>query len=179
MNQGFSSNNYNVPFWNFLPPLPFFRSGVPDHQYPLTPKFTLLENENKRLTRNLAYYEKALARARGLSRCRKFESIKDGTVDRCDFSDDTDSGESDGYDDSDENEENDEDENTDGTEEDEYDDDEEDENTDEDDDEYEEDDESSKKKKKSRKWNWNFNVNNMNGNVLVLLESWNSLNCVE
>ena len=22
-------NNYNVPFWNFLPPLPFFRSGVP------------------------------------------------------------------------------------------------------------------------------------------------------
>ena len=106
---------------------------------PGTPKFTLLEKENERLKRNLAYYEKALARARGLSRCRKFESIIDGTVDRCDFSDDTDSDESDGDDDSDENEEDDE--------EDEYDD-EEDEDTEEDDDEeYEEDNEPSKKKK--------------------------------
>ena len=106
---------------------------------PGTPKFTLLEKENERLKRNLAYYEKALARARGLSRCRKFESIIDGTVDRCDFSDDTDSDESDGDDDSDENEEDDE--------EDEYDD-EEDEDTEEDDDEeYEEDIEPSKKKK--------------------------------
>ena len=89
---------------------------------PGTPKFTLLEKENERLKRNLAYYEKALARARGLSRCRKFESIIDGTMDRCDFSDDTNSDESsDGY----ENEEDDEGE---------YDDDEEDEDTEEDDD---------------------------------------------
>ena len=82
---------------------------------PGTPKFALLEKENERLNRNLAYYEKALARARGLSRCQKFESIIDGTVDRCDFSDDTNSDESDG-DDTDENEEDDEDDVTDGTE---------------------------------------------------------------
>ena len=102
---------------------------------PGTPKFTLLEKENERLKRNSAYYEKALARARGLSRCRKFESIIDGTVDRCDFSDDTNSDESsDGDEDSDENEE----------------DDEEDEDTKEDDDvEYEEDDEPSRKRKKN------------------------------
>ena len=56
---------------------------------PGTPKFTFARKENERLKRNLPYYEKALARARGLSRCRKFESIIDGTVDRCDFSDDT------------------------------------------------------------------------------------------
>ena len=69
---------------------------------PGTPKFTLLEKENERLKRNLAYYEKALAKARGLSRCRKFESIIDGTVDRCDFSDDTYSDDSsDGDDDTD------------------------------------------------------------------------------
>ena len=116
---------------------------------PGTPKFTLLEKENERLKRNLAYYEKALARARGLSRCRKFESIIDGTVDRCDFSDDTDSDESDGDDDSDENEEDDEDDNTDGTEEDEYEDDEED--TEEDDDEEYGEDNKPSKKKKSRK----------------------------
>ena len=116
---------------------------------PGTPKFTLLEKENERLKRNLAYYEKALARARGLSRCRKFESIIDGTVDRCDFSDDTDSDESDGDDDSDENEEDDEDDNADGTEEDEYEDDEED--TEEDDDEEYGEDNKPSKKKKSRK----------------------------
>ena len=76
---------------------------------PGTIKFTLLEKENERLKRNLAYYEKALARARGVWRCRKFESIIDGTVDRCDFSDDTNSEESnDGEDDPDENEEDDE-----------------------------------------------------------------------
>ena len=34
-----------------------------------------------------------------MSRCRKFESIIDGTVDRCDFSDDTYSEDSDGDDD--------------------------------------------------------------------------------
>ena len=72
---------------------------------PGTPKFMMLEKENERLKQNLAYYEKALARARGLSRCRKFESIIDGTVDHCDFSDDTNSDESDGDDDSDEDEE--------------------------------------------------------------------------
>ena len=96
---------------------------------PGTVKFTLLEKENERLKHNLAYYEKALARARGVSRCRKFESIIDGTVDRCDFSDDTNSDESDGDDD------------TDGTEED-------DEDEDEDMEEYEEDDELPKKKRK-------------------------------
>ena len=42
---------------------------------PGTPKFLMLEKENERLKRNLSYYEKALARARGMSRCRKFESI--------------------------------------------------------------------------------------------------------
>ena len=75
---------------------------------PGTPKFMMLEKENERLKRNLAYYEKALAKAQGVSRCRKFESIIDGTVDRCDFSDDTDSDDnSDG--DTDETEEDDED----------------------------------------------------------------------
>ena len=114
-----------------------------NHQYPGTPKFTLLEKENERLKRNLAYYEKALARARGLSRCRKFESIIDGTVDRCDFSDDTNSCESDGDDDTDGSED-DEDDNTDGTED-------TDEDDEDDDEEYEEDDEPSKKNKKNRK----------------------------
>ena len=103
---------------------------------PGTPKFTLLEKENERLKRNLAYYEKALAKARGLSRCRKFESIIDGTVDRCDFSDDTYSDESsDGDDDTDGTGEDDEDDVTDGTE-------------DEDDEDDEEDDEPSRKRKK-------------------------------
>ena len=95
---------------------------------PGTFKFTLLEKENERLKRNLAYYEKALARARGVSRCRKFESIIDGTVDRCDFSDDTNSDESDDEGDMD------------GTEEDE-------DEEDEDMEEYEEDYEPSKKKR--------------------------------
>ena len=91
-------------------------------QVPGTPKFMMLKKENERLKRNLAYYEKALARARGVSRCRKFESIIDGTVDRCDFSDDTNSdASSDGDDDTDENKED---------EEDEYEDDEEDEDDD-------------------------------------------------
>ena len=76
----------------------------------------------------LAYVEKTLARARGVSRCRKFESIIDGTVDRCDFSDDTYSEESDGEDDPDETEE--------------------DEDGD-DNDEYEDDDEPSRKRKKN------------------------------
>ena len=113
---------------------------------PGTPKFTLLEKENERLKRNLAYYEKALARARGVSRCRKFESIIDGTVDRCDFSDDTDSDDnSDG--DTDETEEDDEDNKTDGTEEDEYEEEDDDTEDEDDEEEYEEYDEPSKKKK--------------------------------
>ena len=87
---------------------------------PGTPKFMMLEKENERLKQNLAYYKKALARARGMSRCRKFESIIDGTVDRCEFSDDTNSDESDGDDDTDGTEEyDDEDDDTDGSEEDE------------------------------------------------------------
>ena len=107
---------------------------------PGTPKFMMLEKENERLKRNLAYYEKALARARGVSRCKKFESIIDGTVDRCDFSDDTNSDESDGDDD------------TDGTgedDEDEYEDAEDEDGDTEDDDEYEEDDEPSRNRKKN------------------------------
>ena len=107
-----------------------------------TSKFKLLEKENERLKRNLAYFEKALARARGVSRCRKFESIIDGTVDRCDFSDDTNSDESD--EDMDGTEEEDEEDDTDGTGEDE--DDEEEDDMD-DEDEYEEDDEPTKKKR--------------------------------
>ena len=72
---------------------------------PGTIKFTMLEKENERLKHNLAYVEKA----RGVWRCRKFESIIDGTVNRCDFSDDSYSEESiDGEDDPDENEEDDE-----------------------------------------------------------------------
>ena len=81
------------------------------------------------MKQNLAYCEKTLARARGVSRCRKFESIIDGTVDRCDFSDDSNSDESDGDDD------------TDGTEEDDG------EDEDEDMEEYEKDDEPPKKKR--------------------------------
>ena len=76
----------------------------------------MLEKENERLKHNFAYFEKALARARGVSRCRKFESIIDGTVDRCDFSDDTNSDESDEDYDTDENEDNDEDGDTDRSE---------------------------------------------------------------
>ena len=110
---------------------------------PGTLKFMLLEKENERLKRNLAYYEKALARARGLSRCQKFESIIDGTMDRCDFSDDTNSDESsDGDDDTD---------GTEDDEEDEYDDEEDEEgDTGEDDmdDTEEEVDEPSRKRKK-------------------------------
>ena len=108
---------------------------------PGTPTFRMLEKENERLKQNLAYYEKALARARGVSRCRKFESIIDGTVDHCDFSDDTDSDESDGDDVTDED--NDEDEY-----EDDDDDDDDDDEEDEDMEEYEEDDEPSRKRKK-------------------------------
>ena len=86
---------------------------------PGTTKFKMLEKENEKLKKNLAYYEKALARARGVSRCRKFESIIDGTVDCCEFSDDTNSDESDGDDDIDGTEEyDDEDDDTDGSEED-------------------------------------------------------------
>ena len=76
---------------------------------PGTPKFRMLEKDNERLKRDLAYYEKALAKARGLSRCRKFESIIDGSMERCDFSDDTNSDQSED-DDTDENEEDDEEE---------------------------------------------------------------------
>ena len=118
---------------------------------PGTPKFTLLEKENEKLKRNLAYYEKALAKARGLSRCWKFESIIDRTVDRCEFSDDTNSDESDGDDDdTDETGEDNEDDVTDGTED--YDEDDEEDDTEEDGvDEYVEDNEPSRKRKKK---NW-------------------------
>ena len=110
---------------------------------PGKPKIVKLEKENERLKRNLAYYEKALARARGVLRCRKFESIIDGTIDCCDFCDDTNSDESsDGDDDTDENQEDDEDE---------YEDDEEDEEDDmeeDDDEEYKEDDEASRTRRR-------------------------------
>ena len=114
-----------------------------NHQYPGTPKFTLLEKENERLERNSAYYDKALARTRGLSRCRKFDSIIDGTVYRCDFSDDTNSDESDGDDYTDGTEDNDEDDVTDGIEEDEEGD-----TEDDNEDQYEEDDNPSRKKRR-------------------------------
>ena len=110
---------------------------------PGTPKFTMLEKENERLKRNLAYYEKALARARGVSRCRQFESIVDGTVDRCDFSDETNSDKSEGDDDTNGTEDNDED---DGTGEDEEKDDMEEEDDEED---YEDYEPSRKRKKKN------------------------------
>ena len=114
-----------------------------------TPKFTLLEKENERLKRNLPFYEKALARARGVSRCQKFESIIDGTVNRCDFSDDTNSDESDVEDDNtDGSEEDDEDDGTDGTE-DNNEDDKEDEEDDMDDTEEEDGKPSRKIKKKN------------------------------
>ena len=104
----------------------------------------MLEKENKRLKRNLSYYEKALARERGVSRCEKFESLIDGTVDCCDFSDDTNINENDGYDDTAENEDNDKDDDTDGTEKDD------DEEDDEDMDKYEDyNDEPSRKRKKN------------------------------
>ena len=116
---------------------------------PGTLKFKMLEKENERLKRNVAYYEKALARARDVSRCRKFESMTDGTVECCYFSDDTNNDESDMDDDTDENEDNDEYDDTDGTEEDEdVDDEEEDDDDIDDDDEYSDDDEPSKKRKK-------------------------------
>ena len=112
----------------------------------------MLEKENERLKRNLAYYEKALAKARGLHRCRKFESIIDGTMDRYDFSDDTNSDESEEECDTDgskEDDEEDEDEEEDDTDdEDEY-----------EEDEYEEDDKPSRKRKT---WNfYKYNVSNM------------------
>ena len=72
---------------------------------PGTFKFKTLEKVDE-LKRNLAYYEKALARARGVSRCRKFESLMDETLDRCDFSDDSNSDESEGDDGTGENEDN-------------------------------------------------------------------------
>ena len=115
---------------------------------PGTSKFRMLEKENEKLKQNLAFYEKALARARGVSRCRKFESIIDGTVDRCEFSDDTNSGESDGEDDPDENEEDDEGEYEDDGADETEDNDEDDEEDDMDEDEEEEDDEPSRKRKK-------------------------------
>ena len=80
-----------------------------------------------------------MARARGLSRCRKFESIIEGTVDRCDFSADTNSDESVGGYDTGETEEDEEDDDTDETGEDEEDD-------EDDEDEYEENEEPSRKR---------------------------------
>ena len=75
VDQGSNIRDYIMDSW-IEPPLP----GAP--------KFTMLEKENERLKRNLAYYEKALARAQCLSGCWKFESLSDGTVDCCAFSDD-------------------------------------------------------------------------------------------
>ena len=126
----------------------YIMNSLIESPVPGTPKFTLLEKENKRLKRNLAYYEKALARARGLWRCRKFESIIDGTVDRCDFSDDTNSDENDVEDDQDESEEDDEDDVTDGTEDNGEDDEEDEEDDTEEDDDYVKNDKPSRKRMK-------------------------------
>ena len=54
-------------------------------------QYKLLEDENKTLRYLLKKQVKALARANGLSRIRKFESIIDGTIDYFDYSDDTNS----------------------------------------------------------------------------------------
>ena len=80
-------------------------------------QYKLLEDETKTLRSLLKYHVKALARAKGISKIRKFESM-DGTMKYFDYSDDTNSDDSiDGEDE----EDNDEDDDTDGTEEDEKD----------------------------------------------------------
>ena len=118
---------------------------------PGTPKFTMLEKENERLKRNLAYYEKALAKAGGVSRCREFESIIDGTMERCEFSDETDSDESDGDDATDGTGEDDNEDEADENEEDDADGTGEDDEEEDYSEEYEKDDKPSKKMKKTRK----------------------------
>ena len=137
-------------------------------------QYILLEDENKTLRKLLKTQVKALARATGLSRIRKFESL-DGTIDYFDYSDDTNSDDSNDGEDEEEDEEDEDGTNTndtdgtDGTEEDEYDEEEADMDDEDDEEEYEEYDEPSKKKK-NRKWNWNFDGNNMKWIVLNLLE---------
>ena len=93
-------------------------------------QYKLLGDENKTLRYLLKKQVKALARATGLSRIRKFESL-DGTIDYFDYSDDTNSDKSKESDDeedeededgSNKNDDSDEDDDTDGTEEDEEDD---------------------------------------------------------
>ena len=97
---------------------------VEDPPTPGSIQYKLLEDENKTLRYLLKKQVKALARASGLSRIRKFESL-DGTIDYFDYSDDTNSDDSnDGEDEEDEdatnkNKDSDEDDATDGTEEDE------------------------------------------------------------
>ena len=102
---------------------------VEDPPTPGSIQYKLLEDENKTLRYLLKKQVKALARASGLSRIRKFESL-DGTIDYFDYSDDTNSDDgNDGEDEEHEededatntNEDNDEDDDTDGTEEDEED----------------------------------------------------------
>ena len=94
-------------------------------------QYKLLEDENKTLRSLLKYHVKALAKEKGISRIRKFESLA-GTIDYFDYSDDTNSDDSnDGEDEEDEdatnkNEDSDEEDDTDGTEEDEEDEDEDD-----------------------------------------------------
>ena len=83
-------------------------------------QYKLLEDENQTLRYLLKKQVKALARATGLSRIRKFESL-DGTIDYFDYSDDTNSDDSNDGEDEEDEEDSDEDDNTDGTEEDEED----------------------------------------------------------
>ena len=83
-------------------------------------QYKLLEDENQTLRYLLKKQVKALARATGLSRIRKFESL-DGTIDYFDYSDDTNSDDSNDGEDEEEEEDSDEDDYTDGSEEDEED----------------------------------------------------------
>ena len=111
------------------------RRVMQEVEEPPTPgsiQYKLLKDENKTLRYLLKKQVKALARASGLSRIRKYESLE-GTIDYFDYSDDTNSDHSnDGEDEEDEededststNEDSDEDDDTDGTQENEEDDDE-------------------------------------------------------
>ena len=80
----------------------YIMDSLTEPAVPESLQFKILEKQNRRLKHNIDHLEKALAKARGVSRCRKFESIVDGTVDRCEFSEETDSDE-DSEEDSDEN----------------------------------------------------------------------------
>ena len=89
-----------------------YRLIMQEVEEPPTPgsiQYKLLEDENKTLRQLLKQQVKALARATGLSRIRKFESL-DGTIDYFDYSDDTNSDDNNDGEDEEEDEEDEEDE---------------------------------------------------------------------